>query len=185
MTQSNAPLMTAEDVVQLLILFAQSHLEVILDGGWGVDALLGEQTRLHSDLDIVIAYADVAQLRKVLEANGYADVPRPDTRMVNFVMGDELGHLVDIHTYTLDRINHPEQGLDYPLDSLDGSGSILGYSVRCIDLQNMVNFHTGYPLDENDYHDVKALCQRFGIPIPAEYEVFEAGTIEDERKLCL
>jgi lincosamide nucleotidyltransferase A/C/D/E len=37
----------------------------------------------------------------------------------------------------------------------------------------MVKFHTGYPLDENDYHDVKLLCQRFGIPIPAEYEEFD------------
>ena len=172
--------MSAEDVVTLMILFAQNQIKVILDGGWGVDALLGEQTRVHSDLDLVIAYENVAQLRKILQANGYEDVPRPDTRSVNFVMGDEHGHLVDVHTYTLDRKNHPEQGLDYPLDSLNGEGSILGYSVRCIDLQNMINFHTGYPLDENDYYDVKALCQRFGIPIPAEYETFLAGDKSNE-----
>jgi lincosamide nucleotidyltransferase A/C/D/E len=36
----------------------------------------------------------------------------------------------------------------------------------------MVQFHTGYPLDENDYRDVKALCERFSIPIPKEYESF-------------
>jgi hypothetical protein len=29
-----------------------------------------------------------------------------------------------------------------------------------------------YPLDENDYKNVKALYQRFGIEIPAEYEEF-------------
>jgi len=29
-------------------------IEIWLDGGWGVDALLGEQTRPHKDLDIVV-----------------------------------------------------------------------------------------------------------------------------------
>jgi len=29
-------------------------IEIWLDGGWGVDALLGEQTRPHEDLDIVV-----------------------------------------------------------------------------------------------------------------------------------
>jgi lincosamide nucleotidyltransferase A/C/D/E len=182
MKQNDAPYMKAEDALELVKLFDQNHIDVILDGGWGVDALIGEQTRIHSDLDIVIANDDVPRLRKLLEANRYADIPRPDTREVNFVMGDGHGHLVDIHTYTLDRINHPEQGLDYPLESLYGTGSILGYTVRCIDLVNMVNFHTGYPLDENDYHDVKALCQRFGIPIPVEYQPFQARDRLDECK---
>ena len=166
------PEMTSENALELMKLFERNQVEVILDGGWGVDALLGEQTRAHADLDIVIAYKDVTHLRMLLEANGYADVPRPDTREVNFVMGNDHGHLVDIHTYTLDRANHPEQGLDYPLESLNGVGTILGYPVRCIALEDMVKFHTGYELDENDYHDVKALCQRFGIEMPTEYAKF-------------
>jgi lincosamide nucleotidyltransferase A/C/D/E len=177
MTQIDVPEMTAEYVVELAKLFKQNQIDVVLDGGWGVDALLGEQSRVHADLDIVIAYDDVPRLRVLLEHLGYADVPRPDTREVNFVMGDEQGHLIDIHTYTLDRLNHPEHGLDYPLKSLNGVGSILGNPVRCIDLENMVKFHTGYTLDENDYHDVKALCQRFGIPLPVEYEAFKAREV--------
>ncbi len=178
MKQNHASEMTAQAALNLVNLFELNRIEVILDGGWGVDALLGEETRAHADLDIVIAYGDVSRLRSLLTANGYEDVPHPDTREVNFVMGDELGHLVDIHTYTLDRLNHPEQGLDYPLESLNGVGTILGYPVRCIDLENMVKFHSGYTLDENDYYDVKALCQRFGIPLPAEYEAFEAREVE-------
>jgi lincosamide nucleotidyltransferase A/C/D/E len=174
MDPEDVPEMTAEVAVELVQLFDQAGIDVILDGGWGVDALLGEQTRSHADLDIVIAYQDIPSLRKLLESKGYTDIPRPDTRLINFVMGDKLGHLVDIHTYTLDRLNHPEQGLDYPLASLNGMGTILGNPVRCIDLENMVNFHTGYTLDENDYHDVKALCLHFGIPLPPEYAPFAA-----------
>ena len=165
--------MTAVDALELVKLFEKNQIEVTLDGGWGVDALLGEQSRTHADLDIVIPYKEVKLLRALLEAQGYTDVPRPDTRVVNFVLGDEQGCLVDVHTYTLDRVNHPEQGLDYPLDSLHGKGTILGYPVRCIDVDNMVKFHAGYELDENDYHDVKALCQRFGMDMPVEYDKFE------------
>jgi lincosamide nucleotidyltransferase A/C/D/E len=165
--------MSAEDALALVKLFEQNQIEVTLDGGWGVDALLGEQTRSHADLDIVIPYMEVTQLRELLEARGYRDVPRPDTRECNFVMGDDDGRLIDIHTYTLDKANHPEQGLDYPLESLNGTGSINGYLLRCITVECMVEFHSGYTLDENDYHDVKALCQRFGIEIPAEYKTFE------------
>ncbi len=39
----------------------------------------------------------------------------------------------------------------------------------------MVKFHTGYNLDESDYLDVKALCQRFGIEMPQEYGQFESA----------
>ena len=47
-----------------------------------------------------------------------------------------------------------------------------GQPVYCITPEWMVEFHTGYPLDENDYHDVKLLCQRFGIAIPEAYAAF-------------
>ncbi len=168
--------MSAAAARELMRLFDEQQIEVTVDGGWGVDALLGQQTRKHADLDIVIAYDDVARLRKVLEDHGYTDVPRPDTRPVNFVMGDSQGHLVDIHTYSKDRINHPEQGLDYPPDSFFGKGTIQDYAVRCIDVVNMVQFHTGYELDEDDYRDVKALCLRFEIALPAAYARFETGS---------
>ena len=44
------PEMSGDAVVQLLQLFDQHGIEVVVDGGWGVDALLGEQTRVHGDL---------------------------------------------------------------------------------------------------------------------------------------
>ena len=34
--------MTAEVVIELVHLFKQHHILVHIDGGWGVDALLGE-----------------------------------------------------------------------------------------------------------------------------------------------
>ena len=46
------------------------------------------------------------------------------------------------------------------------------FEVKCISPEWMVKFHSGYELDENDYHDVSALCERFGIALPAAYERF-------------
>jgi len=167
------PEMTANDVAEIIQLFEQNHIDFYVDGGWGVDALLGEQTRPHSDLDIAVQHKDVAQIRALLEARGYKDVPRDDTWECNFVLGDEQGRQIDIHSYTFDAAGNNVYGVAYPFDSLTGTGWVNGHLVKCISPEWMVKFHTGYELDENDYRDVKALCQRFEIKMPVEYEAFE------------
>jgi lincosamide nucleotidyltransferase A/C/D/E len=170
--KNQKPEMTALDLLDLLVLFEQNQIELIIDGGWAVDALLGEQTRPHEDLDVAMPHKYVPQARSLLEARGYTDVERTDTRDCNFVLGDELGHLVDFHTYTFDEQGNLVFGLPYPPESLTGHGSILGHLVRCITPEQLVQFHTGYAFDENDYRDVKALCQRFHIEMPAEYAAY-------------
>jgi len=77
--------------------------------------------------------------------------------------------LIDFHTFTFDKRGELVFGLPYPPDSLTGSGSVLGHPVRCITPQWLVQFHTGYTLDENDYQDVSALCRRYHLELPAEY----------------
>lgn len=44
------------------------------DGGWGVDALLGEQTRPHNDLDLVVSLDGIPALRDVLGEQGFASL---------------------------------------------------------------------------------------------------------------
>ena len=165
--------MTANDVIAIVQLFNQNHIDLYIDGGWGVDALLGKQTRTHADLDIALQHKDVPHIRILLEARGYQDVPRDDTRDCNFVLGDNQGHQIDIHSYTFDTAGNHVYGVAYPFDSLTGTGSVNGQPVKCISPEWLVKFHTGYKLDENDYHDVKALCQHFGIEMPLGYEEFE------------
>ena len=166
------PRMSGDAAIQLMQLFEQHSIAVVVDGGWGVDALLGKQTRPHGDLDIALQHQDVPKLRALLEARGYKDVPRDDTRDCNFVMGDDQGHEVDFHSYTFDAQGKLVFGVEYPIESLTGYGSIQGYPVKCITAEWMVQFHTGYALDENDYRDVATLCQQFNIALPPEYERF-------------
>lgn len=169
----NDPEMIAEDVIEFVELLRQHHIEVCIDGGWGVDALLGKQTRTHADLDIAIPHKEVDKVRGLLEQRGYQEMPRDDSWECNFVLGDDQGHEIDIHTYTFDADGNLIFGVEYPYDSLKGTGSVNGYPVQCITPEWMVKFHTGYPLDENDYRDVKALCRHFGLEMPPEYDDFE------------
>ena len=66
--------MQAKTVIELLTLFAENDIDVIIDGGWGVDALLGSQTRPHKDLDIAISHRGVPKLRQLLAEKGFSDV---------------------------------------------------------------------------------------------------------------
>ncbi|MCL2225771.1 MAG: GNAT family N-acetyltransferase [Defluviitaleaceae bacterium] len=172
-TEPKKPEMTAQDAVELIRLFEQNGIEICVDGGWGVDALLGTQTRKHDDLDIALPHKFVPKLREILESRGFKDIPRDDTRECNFVLGDSRGRLVDIHSYTFDENGKHIFGVAYEPHQLTGRGTIEGYPVKCIPPATAVEFHTGYAIDENDYRDVKALCERFGIPLPKDYTKFE------------
>jgi lincosamide nucleotidyltransferase A/C/D/E len=63
-------------------------------------------------------------------------------------------------------------GVTYEPHHLTGTGTIDSYPVKCIPADVMVEFHGSYELDENDYHDVQALCDKFGFELPEEYQKF-------------
>jgi lincosamide nucleotidyltransferase A/C/D/E len=166
--------MTSNDVINFYTKLKNLGIEIWIDGGWGVDALLGEQTRPHTDLDIVIQQKDLKRARELLEAQGYKDVERDDTRAWNFVLGNAKGNEIDFHVIVLDEKGNgiygpAENGEMYPADSLCGTGIIAGCQVKCVSAEFQVNSHTGYKLKEKDYKDVSALCKKFGLDFPEEY----------------
>ena len=93
--------LTLEDLHWFLDLMDQHEVGTWLDGGWGVDALLGQQTRPHEDLDIVVEQRHLDTAVAALRKLGFESVPRDDTRPWNFVLGDNAGHLVDFHVVVL------------------------------------------------------------------------------------
>jgi lincosamide nucleotidyltransferase A/C/D/E len=72
----NQPEMPVHEVIAVVQLLNQSAIQVCVDGGWGVDALLGEQTRTHADLDVAVEHKDVPAIRALLAERGYQDVQR-------------------------------------------------------------------------------------------------------------
>lgn len=161
--------MGGADVLGIVELLESNGIEVWLDGGWGVDALLGRQTRPHGDLDIAIQHKDVPKLRELLYTRGYRQVPRDDTKEWNFVLGDDKGREVDVHSYTFGPNGEHLYGIEYPADSLTGTGSVGGRPVKCISAEYVVRFRTGFELRKVDIEDVAALHEKFGVAIPKEH----------------
>jgi lincosamide nucleotidyltransferase A/C/D/E len=163
---------TGKDVVDLVVFLEEHGVELYIDGGWAVDAVLGAQTRTHDDLDIALPHAQVPQARALLVARGFCERHRKDSWECNFVLSDALGRDLDVHSYTLDARGLNVGGVPYRAEQLTGRGVIGSHPVRCVSPEWLVRFHTGYEPDENDWHDVKLLCERFQIPVPDEYVKF-------------
>lgn len=167
--------MQSSDVVTLITLLERHGISLWLDGGWAVDALIGRQLRPHGDIDIVIQQKDLAKFEALVSERGFAPVASDDHRPWNFVLGDQSGRRIDVHVIVLDEqgngIYGPrENGQQYPAASLTGNGIVEECSVACISPEYLVQFHTGYKLRAHDFHDVHALCERFGIEYPEEYK---------------
>jgi lincosamide nucleotidyltransferase A/C/D/E len=172
MKRTPIPAMPADAVLDFLRLLNEQGIEVILDGGWAVDALLGTQTRSHDDLDIAVFHEDVPAIRKLLEERGFEIIPRDDSWECNFVYGNEQGHLIDIHSCSFDENGNNIYGVEYSWEALQGQGEIEGCPVRCIPPEILVGYHSGYTLDQNDYHDVRLLCDQFDLQLPEDYLSF-------------
>jgi lincosamide nucleotidyltransferase A/C/D/E len=162
--------MNFEDVIDLYTKLENLNIKIWIDGGWGVDILLGKQTRFHKDMDIAIQEKDVPALRKLLEAEGYKQI-REDNKW-NFVLRDDFGKEVDVHSFIFDKDGNVIDGIMYPPASLTGTASINGHTLRCIPPEFMVKFHSGYELKEKDFKDVSAICEKFNIELPQEYYKF-------------
>ena len=115
----------------------------------------------------------------LLDARGFAEVPRADMRPWNFVLGDANGLQIDVHAITVDErgdgvYGPAERGEVYPAEALTGEGVIAGRRVRCVSPAWLVRFRTGYEPRAVDRLDVAALCARFGIEVPEAFAPMEA-----------
>lgn len=167
--------MRSGDVLEILDALESKGLQVWLNGGWGVDALLGYQTRDHEDLDITIPTSSRVAFNKIMQELGFT-IHRVDNDY-NWVLSDKDMRLVDVHLVDFSttvrdehgRAMYGPKGLSFEVGSLEGRGTIEGRPVKCETAEFQVAGHTGYELDECDYQDVKALSNRFSIPLPAEH----------------
>ena len=172
--------MKASNVISFYQAMEELAIEIWLDGGWGVDALLGEQTRPHGDLDIVIQEKDVPSALDFLTHRGFRQLERDDTCAWNFVMDDGTGKEIDFHVIVFDQDGNgvygpPEYGAAYPAPALRGLGRVNGHRVKCTTADYQILSHQGYAFDETDVRDVRALAERFGLEIPKLYRAHGKG----------
>ena len=163
--------MDADSLLQVVGLLEQHGIAVWLDGGWGVDALLGRKTREHDDLDLVAELRDSERIVELLRLLGYELVAGGAPK--SFVLVDGAGRQVDVHPVTLDADGGGVYQMDcgrewvYPREGFSGHGSVAGRQVRCLSPEVQVLVHAGYELGEKDYRELYLLRERFGVELPA------------------
>jgi lincosamide nucleotidyltransferase A/C/D/E len=161
--------------------FLQSHnIPIWLTGGWGIDALLGEKTRTHKDLDVLILLDDVYKLCQLLAERGYRlkmtweenrwamdadDIKVPTA----FVLHDSAGRELDCHAIQLDEKGsgiptwENTEGIVLNQQDLRTIGWIEGTAVHCISPETQFQAHQGYQLPENQKKDLTLLQEKFSI----------------------
>lgn len=175
-------MVSAEDAIQIYRRLTGSGIPVLLCGGWGVDALLGEQTRPHKDLDMLILLDDARRLREILSREGYtlkmlwsenrwARDAEGVTTATGFVLGDAGGREIDVHALRLDEAGNGIPAWNYegdfyiPKQDFACAGVIAGYPVHCFSYRLQKMGHEGYSMPEYQVKDMERLHRKYGAEI--------------------
>ena len=67
------------DAIEIIHWAFDHGISVWLDGGWGVDALLGRQTRPHNDIDLFIELKHRDLFIKILLEKNFKEVTKSYT----------------------------------------------------------------------------------------------------------
>jgi lincosamide nucleotidyltransferase A/C/D/E len=149
-------------VVEVLAALADRGWPAWVGGGWGVDALIGHQTRPHRDLDLAIDARDEPAVIAALTGLGYH--VETDWRPVRVELSRPGVGWVDLHPVVFDPTGHGRQAdldggwFDYPVGCLT-TGHLNRLPVPCLSIDQQIRFHTGYPAGHTDLHDLALLHQ--------------------------
>lgn len=163
--------MAASVVREVLGWLHQARIRVWLDGGWGVDALLGRETRAHHDVDIIVSVSDAPKLLEVCCGKGFTF--REGSPPHAFVLANESGREIDVHTVAFSSDGSATHRMDtgenwiFSAESFAGSGAIEGVRVSCLSAEAQVRCHAqGYTPTEKDLRDMELLQEMFGVELP-------------------
>jgi lincosamide nucleotidyltransferase A/C/D/E len=154
------------EVLAVLADLTEAGCSFWVAGGWGVDALVGRQTRLHRDLDLALDANNETVALGVLERRGYR--VQTDWRPVRVEVVREGRGWVDVHPVIFDATGHGRQAdlgggqFDYPPEAF-GQGALGGVRVPCLSSDQQLLFHTGYesrPIDLLDLPLLECLTSR-------------------------
>jgi lincosamide nucleotidyltransferase A/C/D/E len=172
----------ASDVLKIYKLLNDHGIQVWIVGGWGIDALLRKETRLHKDLDVLIEVDNVIRAQHLMEKEGYylkeiweenqwTTDAQGKKIATAFVWHDNDGCEFDAHAFRLDAEGHgipawDSAGIIYTKQDLSGIGKIHGVPVQCITAEMQMRRHTGYELPKEHLQDIKLLHKRFSLEYP-------------------
>ena len=159
-------------VLEVVAALREGGVDAWIAGGWAIDALVGEQTRAHRDLDLAVRFEHLDTAIEVLGGLGLATVL--DLLPVRLVVSSPDGRFVDLHPVVFDASGHGRQSggdgrfFEYPPDGFV-DGTIDGVSVPCLSAEQLVRFHLGYEPLDHDRQDMAVVRDRLGIAVPPPY----------------
>lgn len=130
------PPMGVERAAETLDALERAGVTVCCMGGWGVDALVGEQSRKHRDLDLIVDRSGRETALRALADLGYRtwyEHTSDDFLGDRVVVRDGAMRVVDVHPVDLENA-----GLSIV------SGSIGGRAVKCLSAEQQVRAHQGF-----------------------------------------
>ena len=145
-------------------------IDVWVQGGWGVDALAGRETRSHDDLDVAVDVDRLDDVAALLAPLGFRHDEKAWPGLpARYVLRDGSGRQVDVHPLRFDGHGNGVQDLgdgrfsSHPAAGLAGRGEVGGRAVRCCTAALQRRFHEGYaPLRPQDEHDLALLDELDG-----------------------
>jgi lincosamide nucleotidyltransferase A/C/D/E len=164
--------MEAAQVLRVLDALEAAGVTPGVSGGWGIDALLRRQTRVHGDVDLGVPSDAVDAAVAALQGLGYELAA--DERPARVVLDGPDGK-VDLHPIVMQpsgtgvQTGFEGQTFEYPPGSLEAEGEIGGRTVRCATPALQVAFHGGYEPREHDRLDMAALAKAFALTLEPPY----------------
>ncbi|WP_028636299.1 nucleotidyltransferase domain-containing protein [Nocardioides sp. URHA0032] len=163
--------MTATQVVELVAAASAAGIRWWIMGGWGVDALLGQETRDHHDLDVLVSVRDLPVLHALLREQGFArayeweenDPITLDGRTWDtaFVERHGDGRELDVHAVEVEHRSVSLRTMDpwvLPPGCLDATGTVGGRLVPCVSAAAQRAMHQGYDLPRKHREDLRRVA---------------------------
>jgi|ERR1700691_815288 lincosamide nucleotidyltransferase A/C/D/E len=152
--------MEAADVIEILDALDDAGVRHCVNGGWGVDALVGHRTRQHRDLDLAVDAEGFDRCLTVLGRLGYS--AETDWLPVRIELRSPGDRWVDVHPVAFDEHGNGRQAdmdggfFEYRAEGFS-SGMIAGREVLCLSAQQQRVFRSGYEPRPQDIHDLAQL----------------------------
>jgi lincosamide nucleotidyltransferase A/C/D/E len=149
------------EVLVVLDALDEARVSYWVAGGWGVDALVGVETRPHRDLDLAVDASDYDTCMATLAGLSYA--VETDWLPLRVEVAASGERWVDVHPVEFDRKGLGIQGdragtyFLYPPTAF-AVGGLAGRTVRCLSIDQQELFHSGYEPRPEDEHDLRLLA---------------------------
>jgi lincosamide nucleotidyltransferase A/C/D/E len=160
--------MPSERVPEVMEALESRDVRAWVAGGWGVDALIGEETRPHADLDIVFDSTADGEERafSALTGLGFRVMRREAVPgriwTERIALSDREAQVVDLHPVRLEgdavRVVRAD-GSDVLLPAHDAfaAGTLAGRRVPCLSAVLQAELHRGYEAEVKDRLDMERL----------------------------